>query len=130
MTVYQEYVSYFNFEIIQFIVLLLCLPIKGWLCQCWPTCSWYCLHCSSAFIGVLCLSHCYYYCPAYLYCCLCYGLCHALIKCHHFLVASVPLHLDCLLWVCLLFIYVSSNLPYVRLLLLLKPGDIIHIEGR
>ena len=43
ITVHQEYISYLNFKMIQFNVLILFLPVEGLLPQCWPTFSQHCL---------------------------------------------------------------------------------------
>ena len=75
ITVHQEHVSYFNFEIIQLLIFTLHLLVKGQLPLGWPTCSWCCLHYSCTFGGALCLSYHHYWCFGSLNHCLCYGLC-------------------------------------------------------
>ena len=37
-------ICFFNFIIIQFLILTSYLLAEGFLSQCWPTCSWCCLH--------------------------------------------------------------------------------------
>ena len=65
-------------------------------------------------------------------CYLCYGLCHALFRCHFFIFffSSLGLVWACLMWISLVFLTWSSILPCVRLLLLLVPCNVPHIEGR
>ena len=60
---------------------------------------------------------------------LCLGLCHSLIGCHFFICFCL-FKSKLLFSVWLFSIFVCSSLPYVRLLLLLTPCNIIHIEGR
>ena len=88
-----------------------------------------------AFSRGFCLSHCHYCCFVSFNHCLCNVSCHALLKCHFLLLFfSVFLQKcllwDCLIWVCLVSIFsVFLSVPYMRLLLLLTPCNVICTEG-